>query len=54
MLNKKYLNDSKARISQVQWGVIYIYVGLKSGLWWGVFNEFSLELAIAVIQWRVY
>ena len=29
---------------------INIYVGLKSGLWRGAFNEFSLELAIAVIQ----
>ena len=28
----------------------YIYVGLGSGLWRGAFDEFSLQLAIAVIQ----
>ena len=33
---------------------IYIFVGLKSGLRRGVFNEFSLGLASAVIRWRVY
>ena len=45
-------SDSSLHISRTshQLTEIDIYVGLGSGLWRGAFDEFSLQLAIAVIQ----
>ena len=52
-LTKYNHRDSIAKIWNKSENV-YIYVGLESGLRRWAFNGFSLELAIVVIQRRVY
>ena len=47
-------NEESSRARNPNDNSTYIYVGLESGLRRWAFDGFSLELAIVVIQRRVY